>query len=297
MARIGFVGLGRMGGPMARNLLKAGHVLKVYDNDLAALARFDDNRAEKARSLAEAAAGAEFIVSMVPAGPNVREAYLAADGLIAAAAKGTVLLDCSTIDVATAKQVAARAREAGLAMLDAPVTGGVPGAVNGTLTIMCGGDAATFAKAKPILAGMGRNILHAGESGMGQAVKICNNLVSGCTMVLLGEAFALAERLGLSARTLFEVMSTGTANSWILNHLCPVPGMVADAPANRDFQANFTSTLMLKDLRLAQTAGERSGAPTPMVSTAISLFQLHANAGGADLDPSSIIALLRGPGA
>lgn len=297
MAKIGFVGVGRMGGPMARNLLKAGHAVKVYDSDPAALARFDDNRAEKAGSLVDLASGAEVIVSMVPAGPNVREAYLGDKALLAAAASGTLLLDCSTIDVATAKEVAAQARAAGLSMLDAPVTGGVPGAVNGTLTIMCGGEADAFARAMPILQGMGRNIVHAGESGMGQALKICNNLVSGSTMVLLGEAFALAEKLGLSTKALFEVMSSGTANSWILNHLCPVPGLTADSPANRNFQANFTSTLMLKDLRLAQAAGERAGQPTPMVATAISLFQLHANAGGADLDPSSIIKLLRGPAA
>ena len=285
MTEIAFIGLGNMGGPMAKNLLKAGHRVAGFDVDPAALARHRAGGGSLAESAARAVAGAEIVFSMLPAGSHVRDLYLGAGGVIAATrGRDVLLIDGSTIDVATARDVAAAAREAGLAMLDAPVSGGVGGAVAGTLTFMVGGDDAAFARARPILAAMGRNIVHAGAAGAGQAAKICNNMILGVSMLAVCEAFVLADRLGLSREKLFEVSSTASGQCWSLTSYCPVPGPVPGAPSNRDYAPGFATALMLKDLRLARMAAVDAGAKTPLGAAAAVLYGEISEAGLAHKD-------------
>ena len=296
MATIGFIGLGNMGGPMARNLVSAGHGVKAFDLSPEAMNFAVQAGARAATSVADAAGGVEFVVTMLPVGRNVRDVYLGPDGVIAAADPGTVLLDSSTIDVETAQAVHAAAAGAGLEMLDAPVSGGTGGAEAGTLTFMCGGDKAVFEKAKAVLSGMGENLVLAGGPGLGQAAKICNNMVAGISNIAVCEAFVLGEKLGLDHQTLFDIMSTSSAACFSLQHLCPVPGPVPSSPANRDYQPGFAAALMLKDLRLAQAASQMTGAATPMGAEAAALYALFCNAGNAALDTSAIIKLIRGDG-
>ncbi len=296
MATIGFIGLGNMGGPMARNLVNAGHGVKVFDLSPEAVNFAVQAGARAATSVADAAGGVEFVVTMLPVGRNVRDVYLGPDGAIAAADPGTVLLDSSTIDVETAQAVHAAAAEAGLEMLDAPVSGGTGGAEAGTLTFMCGGDRAVFEKASAVLSGMGKNLVLAGGPGLGQAAKICNNMVAGITNLAVCEAFVLGEKLGLDHQTLFDIMSTSSAACFSLSHACPVPGPVPSSPANRDFQPGFAAALMLKDLRLAQSASQMSGAATPMGAEAAALYALFCNAGNGEMDTTAIIKLIRGEG-
>jgi 3-hydroxyisobutyrate dehydrogenase len=293
MATIGFIGLGNMGGPMARNLLKAGHRLRAYDVVPAAVDRAVAAGAVAAESVASAARDAEVVITMLPAGEQVREVYLGEHGLIAAATPGTLLIDCSTIDVATAREVNGEAAAAGLAMLDAPVSGGVAGAEAGTLTFMAGGDAAAFAAAEPILRAMGKTIVHAGGPGNGQAAKICNNLILGVSMLAVCEAFALAEQLGLDAQTLFDVASKSSGQCWALTSYCPVPGPVPTSPANRDYRPGFTAAMMLKDLRLAERAAAATGAASPMGTRAAALYAGFVEQGGRDRDFSGVIEMLR----
>ncbi|HYF06663.1 MAG TPA: 3-hydroxyisobutyrate dehydrogenase, partial [Acetobacteraceae bacterium] len=231
MARIGFAGVGNMGGPMARNLLKAGHQVTAFDLVPAALEAVVQAGATRAARAAETARGAEFVITMLPAGQHVRDAWIGAGGLAAACGPDAILIDCSTIDVATAREVAAAA---GRPMLDAPVSGGVMGAEAATLTFMVGGPAEAFAKAEAVLKSMGRNVLLCGESGAGQAAKVCNNMTLAATMIVTCEAFVLAEKLGLSHQALFEVMKNSSGQSWALTTYCPVPGPVPTSPANRD---------------------------------------------------------------
>ncbi len=294
MAEIGFVGLGNMGGPMAANLIKAGHKLRVFDLSEAATGKLAEAGAAVVPSASDAAKGAEAIVTMLPAGQHVRQIYLGAHGLIASASPGSLLIDCSTIDVATAREVCAAAAAAGHDMLDAPVSGGTGGAQAGTLTFMAGGSGTAFARAQPILAAMGKTVVHAGGPGNGQAAKICNNMILGISMIGVAEAFALGEKLGLSHQTLFDIASKSSGQCWSLTSYCPVPGPVPASPANRDYAAGFTVAMMLKDLKLAQEASRGAGANTPLGAEAAALYQLLASHGGATLDFSAIFKFLQG---
>jgi 3-hydroxyisobutyrate dehydrogenase len=292
MAKIAFIGLGNMGGPMAANLAKAQHHVTAFDLSDAALNTAVEKGAHKAASAAEAVKGAEIVVTMLPAGKHVREVY--EKDVLPNVAKGTLLIDCSTIDVDSARHVAALADKAGMEMIDAPVSGGVGGATAGTLTFMVGGKDGAFAKAKAVLEKMGKNIVHAGGSGNGQAAKICNNMVLGVSMIAVSEAFMLAKRLGLDAQKLFDVASTSSGQCWSLTNYCPVPGPVPTSPANRDYQAGFTAAMMLKDLVLAQQAANAAGASTPLGAEAAQLFNLFVNSGHGAKDFSGIVQMLDG---
>jgi 3-hydroxyisobutyrate dehydrogenase len=292
MAKIAFIGLGNMGGPMAANLAKAQHQVMAFDLSSSAVDAAVDKGAKKAASAAEAVKGAEIVVTMLPAGKHVREVY--EKDVLPNVAKGTLLIDCSTIDVESARHVGALAHKAGLEMIDAPVSGGVGGATAGTLTFMVGGSEQAFAKAKPVLEKMGKNIVHAGASGNGQAAKICNNMILGVSMIAVSEGFMLAKRLGLDAQKLFDVASTASGQCWSLTNYCPVPGPVPASPANRDYQAGFTAAMMLKDLMLAQQAANAAGASTPLGAEAAQLFNLFVNSGNGAKDFSGIIRMLDG---
>lgn len=292
MARIGFIGVGNMGGPMLRNLIGAGNEVTAYDvvEDARQAAR--DAGATLAATAADAAAAGDVVITMLPAGEHVREVYIGDGGIIAAAAPGSLLIDCSTIDVETARAVNRAAAEAGFELLDAPVSGGVAGAEAATLTFMVGGADDAFARAEPVLAVMGKTIVHAGPSGNGQAAKICNNMILGASMIVVGEAFVLAERLGLEAQKLFDIASTASGQCWSLTTYCPVPGPVPTSPANRDYQAGFTAAMMLKDLRLAQQAADAVGATTPLGAQAEALYGRYCEGGNADVDFSGIIKMI-----
>jgi 3-hydroxyisobutyrate dehydrogenase len=294
MATIGFIGLGNMGGPMAANLLKASHAVKGYDLSAEAVAALEGAGGKAAATMAEAASGVDAVVTMLPAGRHVKAVYLGEDGVLAHAAKGTLLIDSSTIDVATAREVATAASGAGMAMVDAPVSGGVGGAAAGTLTFMVGGPDEAFAAARPLLEAMGKTIVHAGGPGNGQAAKICNNMILGISMIGVCEAFVLAEKLGLDHQKLFDISSTASGQCWSLTTYCPVPGPVPTSPANRDYKAGFTAGMMLKDLRLAQDAAQSVGAATPLGAQAQAVYALFASAGQEGVDFSGIIKLLRG---
>ncbi len=293
MATIGFIGLGNMGGPMARNLLKAGHKLRAFDIVKANLDPVVAAGAVAAKSAAEAATAAEFVITMLPAGEHVRSVYLGAGGVIAAAAKTGLLIDSSTIDVETARAVGAEAAKAGLAMLDAPVSGGVAGAEGATLTFMVGGPAEAFQRGQPILQAMGKTIVHAGPAGNGQAAKICNNMILGVSMIAVAEGFLLAEKLGLDAQKLFDISSKSSGQCWSMTSYCPVPGPVPTSPANRDYKPGFTTAMMLKDLVLAQRAAAAAGVATPLGALAQAIHGLNAQAGRANLDFSSVIKVLK----
>ena len=292
--RIGFIGLGNMGGPMAANLMKAGHEVKVFDMSGAAVESAVAAGARGGASAVDAAKEAEVVITMLPAGQHVRQVYLGDSGLLATVREGTLLIDSSTIDVGTAREVHAAARLVRAAFLDAPVSGGVGGAAAGTLTFMVGGEDQAFARAKPVLERMGKNIFHAGGGGNGQAAKICNNMLLGISMIGTCEAFVLAERLGLAHETLYKISSTASGQCWSLTSYCPVPGPVPASPANRDYQAGFTAAMMLKDLKLAQTAALASGATTPLGAQAAALYSLYEASGAGALDFSGIIQMLRG---
>jgi 3-hydroxyisobutyrate dehydrogenase len=283
-----------MGGPMAANLVKAGHEVAGFDMAEAALAALAKAGGTPAGSVAEAARGREIVVTMLPAGPHVREVYTGANGILASAAPGTLLVDCSTIDVESARAVAKAATEKGFAMLDAPVSGGTGGAAAGTLTFMVGGEAEAFARAEPVLQQMGKTIVHAGPAGNGQAAKICNNMILGISMVAVCEGFALAEKLGLDAQKLFDISSKSSGQCWSLTNYCPVPGPVPAAPSNRGYQPGFTADMMLKDLKLAQQAAQGAGAPTPLGAAAASLYGLLVQAGLGPSDFSVMAEFIKG---
>ena len=294
MAGIGFIGLGNMGRPMARNLAGAGHAVRGFDIAEAARAAAKADGIAVADDLDGALDGAGAVFTMLPAGDEVRAVYTAPGGLIARARPETPLIDCSTIDLRTARDVHRAAAGKGLAHLDAPVSGGVGGAEAGTLTFMVGGAEPAFLKAEPLLAAMGRNIVHAGGPGNGQAAKMCNNMILGVSMIAVSEAFALAERIGLDAQTLFDVVSVASGQCWSLTSYCPVPGPVPSSPANRGYAAGFTARMMLKDLLLARGAAEAAGAATPLGSEAAALFERYCAAGNGAGDFSGIIRMLRG---
>lgn len=294
MSTIAFIGLGNMGGPMAANLVKAGHRVIGMDVTEAAMERHAGAGGERAASLAAAVAEADVVVTMLPSGREVNALYLGEAGIVANAKTGALLIDSSTIDVDTARAVARAASGRGLAMLDAPVSGGVGGASAGTLTFMCGGEDQAFERAMPFLEAMGKTIVHAGGPGNGQAAKICNNMILGITMIATSEAFVLAEKLGLDARKLFDIASKSSGQSWSLTSYCPVPGPVPTSPANRGYQAGFTAAMMLKDLKLAQDAARSSGAVTPLGAGASALYGLYAAQGEGATDFSGIVNFLRG---
>jgi 3-hydroxyisobutyrate dehydrogenase len=296
MATVGFIGLGNMGGPMAANLVKAGHTVHGFDLSEEAKAKLVEAGGTVSGSAADAISGADVVVTMLPAGRHVEAVYLGDGGLIGAAAKGTLFIDSSTIDVATARKVAAEAEAAGMGMIDAPVSGGVGGAQAGTLTFMVGGPEDAFDKAKPFLDVMGKTIVHAGGPGNGQAAKICNNMILGISMIGVSEAFVLAEKLGLDHQKLFDISSTASGQCWSLTTYCPVPGPVPTSPANRDYQAGFTADMMLKDLKLAQDAANTSSANTPLGAEAAQIYGLFASEGNGGVDFSGIIRFLRGKG-
>ena len=291
MARIGFVGVGNMGGPMARNLIKAGHQVTAFDLVPAALDGVVQAGAVGASSAAETARGADFVITMLPAGKHVREAWLGSGGLAKAIEPHAYLIDCSTIDVATTREVAATVLRP---MLDAPVSGGVMGAEAGTLTFMVGGPVDAFAVCEPILKAMGRNILRCGDVGAGQAAKLCNNMTLAATMIVTCEAFVMAEKLGLSHDALFKVLSTSSAQSWAVSTYCPVPGPVPTSPANRDYKPGFAAALMTKDLGLAQEAAAGVGVNAAVGGHALQLYKKFLDQGGGDTDFSGIIAMIRG---
>lgn len=294
MARIAFIGLGNMGLPMARNLAAADHAVAGYDVAAANLKAAESAGLRGASSLSDAVAEAEIIVTMLPAGTHVRKVYEGEEGVFASAGQGTLLIDSSTIDVATARAVAATARERGFDMVDAPVSGGVGGAEAGTLTFMVGGEDKAFQRAQPILEIMGKTIVHAGGPGNGQAAKICNNMVLGVSMIAVAEAFALADRLGLDRQKLFDISSKSSGQCWSLTTYCPVPGPVPTSPANRDYAPGFTAGMMLKDLRLAQEAASLAGAATPLGAEAAALYALFCNSGGQQADFSAIFKMIGG---
>jgi len=284
MTNIAFIGVGNMGGPMARNLLKSGHAVSAFDLSAAAV---------KAASANDAVKDADVVVTMLPAGQHVQNVYLD-NGILGAAKKGALLIDSSTIDIDSARAVHAAAEKAGFDFLDAPVSGGVGGAEAGTLTFMCGGSDAAFERAKPILDKMGKKVVLAGGAGAGQAAKICNNMLLAISMIGTCEAFVLGEKLGLDPQKLFDIASTSSGQCWSLTTYCPVPGPVPTSPSNRDYAGGFATALMLKDLKLAQAAAQSAGAPTPLGAEAAQLYALFAAKGHAGLDFSGIIRMLRG---
>src|SRR3954451_16183684 len=293
MATIGFIGLGNMGGPMAANLVKAGHAVTGYDLNLGALELLAKAGGQIAGSAAEAVKGADIVITMMPAGQHVRDVYQHQGGLIDVVKDARpLLIDCSTIDVETARAVTAAAEQAGLAMLDAPVSGGTAGAQNATLTFMVGGTEDAFARGKPILEAMGKNIFHAGGPGAGQAVKICNNMMLAVNMVGVSEGFLLAEKLGLDWNKLHEICSTATSNSWALSNYCPAPGPAPAAPSNRDYEPGFMTHLMVKDVKLSQAAAAATGSPTPLAAMALSFYEKAMEAGDATKDFSVVFRWL-----
>jgi 3-hydroxyisobutyrate dehydrogenase len=295
MTTIGFIGLGNMGGPMAANLVKAGHKVTGYDLVPAALEALRQAGGNTASSAAEAARGADVVITMLPAGEHVRDVWLHQGGLIEAVQSAKpLLIDCSTIDVDSARTVTAAADAAGLAMLDAPVSGGTIGAQNGTLTFMVGGTDDAFARGKPILEAMGKNIFHAGGPGAGQAVKICNNMMLAINMVGVSEGFLLAQKLGLDWNKLHEICSTATSNSWALSAYCPAPGPAPAAPSNRDYAPGFMTQLMVKDVKLSQAAAEATGSPTPLAAMALTFYENSMAAGNAAKDFSAVFRWLAG---
>jgi 3-hydroxyisobutyrate dehydrogenase len=294
MARIGFIGLGNMGLPMAQNLIKAGHQVEGVDVTQAATDKLKAAGGAVAETAKIAAARADVVITMLPAGQHVRDVYLGPGGIIENANEGTLLIDCSTIDVETARAVASAAEARGLLMLDAPVSGGVGGATAGTLTFMVGGSERAYDRALSILQQMGKTIVHAGGFGNGQAAKICNNMILGVSMIAVSEAFVLAEKLGLDKQKLFDITSKSSGSCWSMVNYCPVPGPVPTSPANRDYQAGFTAAMMLKDLALAQDAANAARVATPLGAEAAALYRLYVGQGQAAKDFSGIVNFIRG---
>jgi 3-hydroxyisobutyrate dehydrogenase len=291
MAIIAFIGLGHMGGPMSANLVKAGHDVRGFDLVPEAIAAAAKAGIKAAPSAAEAVRDSAVVITMLPAGQHVVAAYR--DMLLPAARDGTLFIDCSTIDVASARDAHALAAARGMPSIDAPVSGGVAGAAAATLTFMAGGDDAAFTSAKPVLEAMGRKIVHCGPAGSGQAAKICNNMILGISMIAISEAFVLAEKLGLSHQALFDVASTSSGQCWSLTNYCPVPGPVPESPANRDYRPGFAAALMRKDLKLAEDAALASGAATALGRHAASLYEDFVAAGHGERDFSAIVTAIR----
>jgi len=292
MARtIGFIGLGNMGGPMAANLVKAGHTVRGFDLSPASLDLAREAGIAVAASALDAVKGADVVVTMLPAGRHVIEVWTQ---LAEAVPAGTLLIDSSTVDVESARRAHALAQGRGCLSVDAPVSGGTGGAKAGTLTFMAGGSGEAFGQAEPLLKAMGKNVFHCGEAGAGQAAKICNNMILGISMIGVCEAFALGEKLGLSHEALYDVASVSSGQCWSLTTYCPVPGPVPTSPANNEYKPGFAAALMLKDLRLAQAAAIAAGASTPLGAEAAQIYGLFEGLGHGGEDFSAIIRMLRG---
>jgi len=292
MAKIAFIGLGNMGSGMAANLVKAGHEVLAFDLSADAVAHAVNSGASAATSAAEAVAASEAVVTMLPAGKHVRAVY---EGeIFGAASPGTLFMDCSTIDVASARHVGGLAVEKGFRFVDAPVSGGVAAAQGGTLTFMVGGSEADFAAAEVFLDAMGKAVLRAGDLGAGQAAKICNNMLLAITMIGTCEAFALADKLGLDAQKFYDISSKASGQSWSMTSYCPVPGPIPTTPANNGYKPGFATAMMLKDLKLAQDAAQTAGATTPLGAQAEALYAMFDNLGGGASDFSGIYKLLDG---
>lgn len=292
MTQIAFIGLGNMGAPMAANLLKAGHRLAVFDLVPEAVARLEQAGARAAASAADAAAGAQVVISMLPAGQHVKGLYLGEGALLDAVGPDALLIDCSTIDAQTARELATAAGQRGLAMLDAPVSGGVAGAEAGTLTFIVGGEAAALERARPILEAMGKKIFHAGGAGAGQVAKMCNNMLLGILMTGTAEALNLGVANGLDPKVLSEIMKASSGNNWALQVYNPYPGVMDGVPASRGYQGGFGVDLLVKDLGLALAAGMASQTALPLGTLVRQLYLAHSKQGAGRLDFSSIIRFL-----
>jgi 3-hydroxyisobutyrate dehydrogenase len=290
MASIAFIGLGNMGGPMTANLVKAGHKVVAFDLVAASRDQAKADGAAIAESSVAAVKGAETVITMLPAGKHVLSVW---NDVVPSMTRGALIIDCSTIDVESAKAAHVLAAKHGMASVDAPVSGGTAGARAATLTFMCGGDDKAFAAAKPVLEKMGKRIVHCGSGGAGQAAKICNNMILAVSMIAVGEAFALAERLGLSHQALFDVVSTSSGQCWALTSYCPVPGLVPTSPANNDYKPGFAAALMVKDLTLAQDAAKATGAATPLGKHAQEIYKAFDAAGHGGVDFSGVIQHIR----
>src|SRR5580692_10421922 len=290
MANIAFIGLGNMGGPMAANLVRAGHKVVAFDLVGAAREQAKADGAGIADSSVASVKGADVVITMLPAGKHVLAVWAE---ILPAMAKGALIIDCSTIDVESAVQAHGLAAKHNVASVDAPVSGGTGGAKGATLTFMAGGEPTAFAAAKPVLENMGKKIVHCGGAGAGQAAKICNNMILGISMIAVSEAFTLAEKLGLSHQALFDVASTSSGQCWSLTTYCPVPGPVPTSPANNEYKPGFASALMVKDLTLAQDAAKAAGAVTPLGAHAESLYEIFNKSGHGDIDFSGIMHQIR----
>ena len=290
MARIAFIGLGHMGGGMAPNLANAGHEVRAFDLVKEAVDKAVEEGCSAAASTAEAVEGADVVITMLPAAQHVRSVY--ETGILPSANPGTLLIDCSTIDVQSAREVGEAMARQGFDFLDAPVSGGIAAAAGGSLTFMVGGTDKQFERAQPILEPMAKAVIHAGQLGAGQAAKICNNMILGATMVATCEAFVLAQKLGLDPQVFFDISSKASGQSWSMTSYAPVPGVGPETPADRDYQGGFAAALMLKDLKLAEEAAQSVGAYTPMGAEAEELYQRFVDRGGGNKDFSGIIKMI-----
>ena len=295
MANIGFVGLGHMGLPMAINLIKAGHRVTGFDLNAAAVESFSTAGGIAAPTLQSTAHNQDIILTMLQTGQQIKQVCLGEQGLFAAASPHALFIDCSSIDVASSRDIHQYASHREIRVVDAPVSGGVKGAAGATLTFMVGGSEEAFLAAMPILSSMGKKIIHTGQAGSGQAAKICNNMILGISMIAVSEAFTLAEQLGLTPQKLFEVVSNASGQCWVMNQYVPVAGILDNVPANHDYQPGFTAAMMLKDLGLSQQSAEAVGVKTPMAAQATALYQQLSDEGMRDLDFSAIIKLIKSP--
>jgi 3-hydroxyisobutyrate dehydrogenase len=290
MARIAFIGLGHMGGGMAPNLVKAGHEVCAFDLSEEALAHAIEGGCSRAASTQDAVKDAQAVITMLPAGKQVTEVI--SNHVLGSAPKSALLIDCSTIDVATARSVGEEASDQGYTMVDAPVSGGIAAAAGGTLTFMVGGSDDAFARARPILEPMAKAVIHAGGPGAGQAAKICNNMILGATMVVTCEAFVLAQKLGLDPKVFFDIASKASGQSWSMTSYAPVPGVGPETPADHDYEGGFAAALMLKDLKLALEAAEQAGVEVEMGEEAEEMYQKFVDRGGGNKDFSGIIKMI-----
>lgn len=287
-----FIGLGHMGSPMARRLLEAGYTVKVYDIVASNVTALVEQSACAAISVADGVRNADVIITMLQTGQQVQDTCLSAGGIFTYARKNALYIDSSSIDVAATRELYQAATSAGIIMLDAPVSGGVSGAIAGTLTFMVGGEAEAFFRAQPILEKMGKKIVHAGPAGSGQAAKICNNLILGISMIAVSEGFSLAKKLGLDAKKFFEIASHASSQCWSMTNYCPVPGIIEHVPANNDYKPGFMAKMMLKDLLLGLNAAKDVHAALPLGSIATTLYSTFVEEGNAEMDFSGIIKMI-----
>lgn len=292
MTAIGFVGLGHMGNPMVKNLMKAGHTLTVFDVVSESIVALEKLGAKGATSLKEVAKNADVIITMLQTGEQVEKVCLGSEGLFSHAKSGTLFIDSSSIDVTSARHLHEQAISSGFVMVDAPVSGGVKGAEEARLTVMVGGTDQAFNRAQPFLACYGKTIVHAGSAGNGQVAKICNNMILGISMIGISEAYTLGEKLGLPAKKLFEISSKASGQCWSMTSYSPVPGIMENVPSNNDYKPGFTAKMMQKDLKLSQQAAQAVGTATPLGAEALALYTLFVNQGMGDLDFSGIIKML-----